>query len=250
MSIVCPCYVFPYAVAPGAWNMAFDEALAELAAAENVATLRWYGWSEPTLSLGYFQAVADRVAHRSSVDCPLVRRASGGGAILHDVELTYSLTMPTGNRRSAADALRFYGGAHASIIRALVKHRVATGGIVDHPPRGTAEPFLCFQRRSKFDVLLADHKIVGSAQRRHRGAILQHGSILLAKSARAPELPGIADLTGAQFEPEQLANAVQTYFAECLRLEYRSGSNLLNISERAAEIERDKFAAADWTYRR
>ena len=90
--------------ASGAWNMALDEALLESAGDDPMATLRFYRWSEPTLSLGYFQRSAERAAHIASRDCPLVRRASGGGAILHDAELTYSLTIPTTDRWSAAAA--------------------------------------------------------------------------------------------------------------------------------------------------
>src|SRR6185295_18138238 len=78
----------------GAWNMAVDEALLETAATTGQATLRFYQWQEPTLSLGYFQSVADRQQHAASLDCPVVRRASGGGAILPDRELTYSVALP------------------------------------------------------------------------------------------------------------------------------------------------------------
>src|SRR5436190_15116613 len=78
----------------GPMNMAIDEALLESAATDGVATLRLYQWSEPTLSLGYFQAAEERERHQASTNCPLVRRASGGGAILHDRELTYSLALP------------------------------------------------------------------------------------------------------------------------------------------------------------
>src|SRR5689334_21696416 len=78
----------------GSMNMAIDDALLESAAEAGVATLRLYQWSEPTLSLGYFQAAAERKTHQPSLTCALVRRASGGGAILHDRELTYSLALP------------------------------------------------------------------------------------------------------------------------------------------------------------
>jgi len=85
--------------APGAWNMAVDEALLDAAVEQGVAALRFYQWSEPTLSLGYFQRHADRDSHAASHDCTLVRRQSGGGAILHDRELTYSLTLRQGPPR-------------------------------------------------------------------------------------------------------------------------------------------------------
>ncbi len=74
--------------APGAWNMAVDEALLEDAALERRCWLRFYRWQEPTLSLGYFQSYADRRQHPASSGCPAVRRTSGGGAILHDAEVT------------------------------------------------------------------------------------------------------------------------------------------------------------------
>ena len=81
----------------GASNMALDEALLESAAAAGAnvrPTLRIYGWPRPTLSLGYFQRAADREMHEASGECDLVRRPSGGGAILHDRELTYALVLP------------------------------------------------------------------------------------------------------------------------------------------------------------
>src|SRR5690242_18095105 len=78
----------------GPRSMAIDEALLESAAGGGPLTLRFYQWSEPTLSLGYFQRYEDRSLHPASLDCPIVRRPTGGGAILHDKELTYSLALP------------------------------------------------------------------------------------------------------------------------------------------------------------
>ena len=78
----------------GAWNMAVDETLLEAAAAEGLCSLRFYQWAEPTLSLGYFQAYADRNQHEASRQSAVVRRASGGGAIMHDFDVTYSLAVP------------------------------------------------------------------------------------------------------------------------------------------------------------
>src|SRR5688500_2618026 len=97
--------------APGAWNMAVDEALLESAAERGIATLRLYRWSEPTLSLGYFQAAGDRIQHPASLGCPMVRRASGGGAIIHDSELTYSLAIPQPDVRAHA-ATDLYEAVH------------------------------------------------------------------------------------------------------------------------------------------
>ena len=92
--IICRLIVDP--PAPGAWNMAVDEALFEQAAKFGTPTLRFYQWSEPTLSLGYFQNYDDRRSHAASLGTAAVRRTTGGGAILHDQELTYSLVWPAG----------------------------------------------------------------------------------------------------------------------------------------------------------
>jgi len=89
-----PCRLLIDPPCRGAWNMGVDEALLESAARNGCVTLRFYEWSPATLSLGYFQTTADRQQHAPSRDCATVRRFSGGGAILHDHELTYSLAVP------------------------------------------------------------------------------------------------------------------------------------------------------------
>ena len=172
------------------------------------ATLRFYEWKPATLSLGYFQAAADREQHAASRDCPLVRRASGGGAILHDRELTYSIALPQAQGRLCRGELESVTTLvdDTSLIRRrwlnssrslqLFARPMSAGHAVR---QNAAAPFLCFQRRSCGDIVVQSAKIVGSAQRRRRGAVLQHGSILLARSPFAPELPGIQELTGAAF---------------------------------------------------
>ena len=102
---------------PGAWNMAVDEALLD-AAVEGEATLRVYEWAEPTLSLGYFQAYDDRETHIPSQDLPCVRRHSGGGAIVHDRELTYSLALPAAMLPGGGPT-GLYKAAHAALVRLI-----------------------------------------------------------------------------------------------------------------------------------
>ena len=180
--------------------MAVDEVLADSAAELGQCSLRFYQWFAPTLSLGYFQPFALREEHCASAELSIVRRASGGGAIVHDRELTYSLAVPVAHPL-VSDAMRLYNTVHESLIATLAKwkiaaHRnVAPSGLPPHQ-----EPFLCFVRRSPGDVMLSSAKICGSAQRRRRGAIVQHGSVLLQRSPAAVELPGIAELTGIQLD--------------------------------------------------
>src|SRR5947208_968494 len=87
--------LLPFVTAAGAWQMAADEVMLE-AAVEGVTSFRVYRWSEATLSLGYFQSAAARLADPLLASLPYVRRASGGAALVHDRELTYALALPTG----------------------------------------------------------------------------------------------------------------------------------------------------------
>ena len=135
----------------GAWNMAVDEWLLQTAGDRTSPVLRFYRWTEPTLSLGYFQRHANRVQHVSSLGCPFVRRASGGGAIIHDQELTYSLTLPL-NDRFSSSALDYYYDLHRSLIEALQEWSI-TATLVDTDQRDDAA-FLCFQRRAAGDLSL------------------------------------------------------------------------------------------------
>ncbi|WP_254507725.1 lipoate--protein ligase family protein [Anatilimnocola floriformis] len=236
--------------AAGAWNMAVDEALL---IGDNSAdiTLRFYEWQEPTLSLGYFQTLADRSRHSASQDCTVVRRASGGGAILHDHELTYSLVAPVG-QRFGASAAELYDVAHQSLIEVLSDWNIAAHLCAGEEllGLGAIEPFLCFQRRSRGDVLLGAHKICGSAQRRHQSRVLQHGSVLLGTSSVAPELSGIRELASGSPELSDLRSAWLGRLAH--RLQLTVGESVLQPAELevAAQIREGKFGCPKWTAKR
>jgi len=239
--------------APGPWNMAVDEALLETAATTGQATLRFYEWQEPTLSLGYFQSLDDRHQHPPSENCPVIRRASGGGAILHDRELTYSLTIPEIGKANSF-ARRLYEIGHQTLITALAEHGITAALFGDCSTAKTntqntttqnlAQPFLCFQRRTCFDVVIGDAKIAGSAQRRRRGAVLQHGSILLAHSRFAPELPGIRELAAANITAPDLARRWAPHFAHSLQSPLVQGTISALEREQAEGLAVRRFAAA------
>jgi lipoate-protein ligase A len=238
--------------AEGAWNMALDEALLESAQNDGVATLRFYSWHEPTLSLGYFQPHADRRLHSASSGCVLVRRASGGGAILHDRELTYSIALPQ-NHPLAIRAEMLYRAVHESLVETLAELGLsATLHERSDKPHGppAEKPFLCFQRREPGDVLIGPHKIAGSAQRRQRGAVLQHGSVLLARSRFAPELPGIADLISVGVEIDQLRKLWRPRLAMRLETNCHQSSLPDSLLTAAREIAQRKFAHQTWTNHR
>jgi lipoate-protein ligase A len=240
--------------APGAWNMAVDEALLE-SAAGGQATLRFYEWDEPTLSLGYFQAAAARDEHAASRNCPLVRRGTGGGAIVHDRELTYSIALPQATlRRTAAE---LYDLFHETLVQTLAEFGVAAamykpeGNQCETPlKRPSADPFLCFERRSCGDIVSGDKKIVGSAQRRSRGAVLQHGSILLARSDAAPELAGIQEVAGISIPPEEVAARWLPRLAMRLGQAAKLGDLTPHEREQVRHFVACRYAADDFVNRR
>lgn len=244
------CRLLVHAPAAGAWNMAVDEALLESAARGGLPTLRFYQWNEPTLSLGYFQRFADRGSHAASLDCPIVRRTTGGGAILHDRELTYSLTVPAGHRLARRPA-ELYDRMHRSLVQALAQLGAASQVLATGADRGPlAEPFLCFQRRASGDVVQAGAKIAGSAQRRHRGAILQHGSILVETSRAAPELPGLEQTARVLLSPERLVEVWREPLARELELNFAADELSAAEQSRADELVAEKFSTAAWTEKR
>ncbi len=179
----------------GAWNMAVDEALLEAASQQNLTAVRFYRWNAPTLSLGYFQKSLPDNLPAELRQLAQVRRLSGGGAILHHLEWTYSCVLPP-EHPLAVEPVNFYEHVHRELINLLSEleiHAALRGSAAADPSNKT---FLCFGRQDPRDIVFGPHKIVGSAQRRRRGAVLQHGSLLLRRSPFAPEYPGLLDLDG------------------------------------------------------
>ena len=185
----------------GAWNMAVDTALLEESLRTGTVFVRLYRWAEPTISLGYFQKPEERESDRKFGHLPSVRRLSGGGAILHDKEQTYSCVVPSGHAL-AEQPSQLYDLVHTLFVELLREKSI------DVHPRGhdlknDVEPFLCFLREASPDLVVRGHKVLGSAQRRRRGAVLQHGSLLLQRSDFAPELLGLHDLFDSfQWSPD------------------------------------------------
>lgn len=232
--------------------MAVDQALLQSVESSGLPVVRIYGWQPATLSLGYFQAYSARQQHASSLACPVVRRASGGGAILHHLETTYSLCFPSTNRWSARNT-QIYAAVHDCIIESLADWEIQVSTWserAESDSQSDQTPFLCFLRRTSGDLTLAGNKVVGSAQRRSRRALLQHGSILWEKSEFAPELPGINDLAGQCVDDVQFVENFLTRLSRKLDLPMRR--QLLTDSERqmAQEIEQSRFATESWNLNR
>lgn len=233
--------------------MAVDQTILESTMATGQTTLRFYRWNTPTLSLGYFQKAADRSLHPASEDCPMIRRASGGGAIVHDDELTYSICVATEGRIAKANT-GLYDIVHDAIRKSLAEQGIEVELFeADGDSRAKAsasDPFLCFQRRAVGDIICDGAKVGGSAQRRLKNALIQHGSILFSQSSFAPELQGLKELSGIKVDEDQLIEGIKGLLAEALRVEWGAGELSGDEQTRAEEIEAEKFGNVDWLNKR
>ncbi len=168
-------------------NMRIDEELLRTAQQPgSLPVLRFYTWDPPAVSLGRFQreetAVHEVACARRGYH--IVRRITGGRAVLHDRELTYSVVSPTGNPLFPDDVIGTYkviaagllaGFRNLAIRAEMVTRSGRHAGLVERKSRDAA----CFASPSWYEIVVAGKKIAGSAQRRVSGAFLQHGSILI-----------------------------------------------------------------------
>lgn len=158
--------------AVAAFNMAMDEALLEVVSRLDAPVLRFYGWTEPAASFGYFQKFAE--ISRTTELRPLVRRPTGGGLVPHDADWTYSLAFPSSHEWYSATATESYRRIHAWIQSAFAQLKIATELA---PCCRKSEPGQCFVGYEKFDLLWHEKKIAGAAQRRNKLGLLIQGSV-------------------------------------------------------------------------
>lgn len=245
--------------------MAVDEALMASARSGRV-TLRLYRWSPPCLSFGRHQRARGRydagAAEERGID--LVRRPTGGRAVYHHRELTYAVTAP-------ADLWGGLGPSYRRINRALARGLSRLGVDVEAAAGDGRAPGLsgraCFRDPLPGELVAAGRKLVGSAQWRRDGALLQHGSVLLhddqaeaerlrtdgaeggEADAGRPRAASLAGLLGAAPEPAEVARALRAGFAR--ELDARAEQADLEPAEeaRARRLE-ERYRGRDWTWRR
>ena len=173
--------------ADGPANMAADECLADEAVARNGPVVRLYGWTTTTVSLGGFQTISSARAEPAIAGVPVVRRPSGGGAIVHGSDVTYAAAVPRTHPLGGRPR-DFYAAVHQALVDVLARAGIVARMWPADAPRGGTDDFFCFDRRSEGDVVVpgsdadAGTKILGSAQRRLAAAVVQHGSLLLRRA--------------------------------------------------------------------
>jgi len=160
--------------------MALDEALLEAAARLGRPVLRFYGWTEPAATFGYFQKYAD--VERTTLLRPLIRRPTGGGIVPHDADWTYSLTFPPDHEWHSLKAEASYRRIHEWLSLAFAELKIQTGlapgcrhSTLD--TRRSSLPSACFVGHVKSDLLWKGKKIAGAAQRRNQLGLLIQGSV-------------------------------------------------------------------------
>ena len=250
MTVNLVCRLLPHIIADGPTQMALDHALLDSVDSDpTCAVLRTYEWSEPTLSLGYFQTIAEAESDSRWSGMPIVRRMSGGGALFHDRELTYALVVP----RSHPLAVRpstLYRAVHSAIASRMRAMGIAASRRGEDQGSLASHPFLCFLDRDYEDVLVEGTKIVGSAQRRRPFAVLQHGSILLARSAWTSELPGLEEMGSTVAGVQEWVREIPLALSDALQFSYQvdtiSEEEAINASRLRIEIYDNKV----WTSRR
>jgi lipoate-protein ligase A len=243
----------------GAANMAFDHALMERARRTGEQVLRVYSWSVPTLSLGRHQVARNRidpdVARAAGV--ALVRRPTGGRALLHHHEVTYSITAALSRDDSVRDWYTSINSVLLCALRALGVDAHAARSEDRTPVPATAS---CFARPDEGEIVVDGRKLVGSALLRQQNALLQHGSILIDDDQ--PLLNAV--LPAGELRPAPAGTlrqvlAVVPSVADIAQA-LRSGLQLMlgepsteltvdsHLSDEAADLER-VYASDDWTFR-
>lgn len=254
--------------------MAIDQALLERAGTLGVAVLRLYAWDPPCLSFGAHEPAARRYDHAriAALGIPCVRRPTGGRAVYHHGELTYSLASPTGRFGSLRSAYQEIHGMLAESLRSVgvAASLAPAGGPV---PGVAAGP--CFDAAVGGEVMVTGRKLVGSAQVRSRTAMLQHGSLLLRDdqalvrelaAGAGPEpssntTPSPATLnslraegigTGPAHQPEDSWELMATAIAEAARRTWPGRWRPLDPASVLQEATRhlSRFSDPAWTWRR
>jgi lipoyl(octanoyl) transferase len=250
--------------ARGARNMAVDEAILEsVGSGVSLPTLRLYSWEPACLSLGYAQPLADvDIPRLNSHGWEVVRRPTGGRAVLHTDEITYSVIAPQGEPRLAGTVLEAYGRLAAALVEALhlldlevdVQEHTKTGSRTSNP--------VCFDAPSASEITFGGKKLIGSAQARRKEGILQHGSLpLIGDLSRIVQVLTFPDeetrtraasrllerattleaALGRVVRWDEAAQAITAAFRSVLTLDLQPGELNLKESERTSQLVTAKY---------
>jgi lipoate-protein ligase A len=235
-------------------NMAMDEVMLREWPGEPVL-LRLYAWEPPGLSLGYFQAYEAMSKHPVIRDCGAVitRRITGGEAILHREDLTFSLVGREGE-------FPFNGSLESSYHRI---HLAMAGGFeslgvsarlrdpeAESRQQGMSPAGRCFYQVTRYDLVAGTGKLIGSAQRRTGGKVLHHGSIPLNPNPMTPEASDLSTLAGRPVTYREAAAAVKRGFEEYLGITFTPWQPDDRYREAYRKLAKERYGSSEWIQRR
>lgn len=261
----------------GAANMAVDQAIAEACAAgQSLPTLRFYQWKPPAVSLGRHQPHAE-IDHAAveAAGYEIVRRPTGGRAILHTDEFTYSVAASQDESRLAGGVMDAYLNISNALLAGLQQLGVAAHKAPAGVRAGSDVSAACFEVPSAYEITAGGRKLIGSAQSRRAGYVLQHGSLplygditrlidvlelapeaaaaLRAELAeRACTLAQALDVAGdsPRVQFAAVCAAMRQGFESTLALTFKPAPLTPGELRRASVLIREQFANDDWTNQR
>ncbi len=244
------------------WNMGVDEALMEEMVPGKLPVLRFYTWERPTISLGYFQKKADELdsAALQALGGESVHRPTGGRAVLHDDELTYAVVIR--EEDLPGNVIETYRVLSQALVHGLRILGVPAEVAHDTRPTRRSASAACFDAPSWYEVIAGGRKLIGSAQVRRNGVILQHGSIpitfdverllsclrfsrpdLRARTARilAVKAGALCDFLGERPTEATIVKALREGFAMTHNIEFDSDQLTPSEQQRATELAKTKY---------
>ena len=258
----------------GAWNMAADEAILEhIHRGESKPTLRLYAWNPPCLSLGHAQAFKDVDVERLRArGWDVVRRLTGGRAILHTDELTYSGTGSAEEPILAGGVLESYNRLARALLYAMreLDLPVEIKEDAGHAANATYPNPVCFEVPSTYEITVNGKKLIGSAQARKKEGVLQHGSLPLtgdlaricdalafedgparrdAKDRLLARAATVESVSGVETGWGRAAQAFVHGFEAGLGIRFEGGEMSESERQRADELVKEKYAHPAWTER-
>ncbi len=251
----------------GATNMAYDEAVSRaVAAGAQLPTVRFYAWQPPCISLGQAQRTRSVDLAACQADgVGVVRRPTGGLAILHTDEFTYSISLPIGHPIAEGDVMTSYRRIAEAIVAALKRMGVSDANADRVAKEDKAKGPVCFEAPSDYEVVGGGKKLVGSAQWRRVDGVLQHGSLPLRGDiarickylvgAPAPEevrahAGTLGEVLGREVPWEEVAAAWRDAFAGVLDIDFQPGALSEPELLAAQELLAARYANDGWTLRR
>ena len=246
------------------FNMALDEAISE-AVRQKISppTLRLYQWERPSVSVGYFQKISEiDTDYCDKKDYPVVRRLTGGRAILHDMELTYSLSSLHNSFPFNGSLLDNYKIISSALLAALnLIGTKAEMSLVKKRHEGHRDP-ACFKAPSYGEVTVDSRKIIGSAQKRYKNGFMQHGSILfnfnpaelgsaLMENA-GNNFHGIGSISeyAPGISPDDFKGTLKDAFENILNIKLITDVPTKHELNLAEELEQGKYATSEWNKKR